>query len=305
MKFWACVLAIMVPGIVMADIASTTYTDKALSSKADDSTVVHKTGDETIGGTKTFSNTIVSTSPIPFTALGATLRSNDVNGLLSIHGSKINRLNLQTDNNNGVDLLVDDQYDKKITLIMKEQNTPTIELTNNDGYEASALIMKDDTGNKIQMGKAYTGRTELFMTGESNGIILEGESSDTVVVAEGETAGISASTPNGAIRLLTAPGYNNGNPTLMFRNAAGKEASISFDSTNYINLDQHLKAPSATIDGGLTIGNHITLTREVPSDFDNNTVPDTKWVNDRIEDARGVIPVGGADGTETAQIWIE
>lgn len=217
MKFWACVLAMMVPGIVMANIASTTYTDKALSSKADDSAVVHNTGDETISGTKTFSDTIV--------------------------------------------------------------------------------------GNSIHMGKAYTGDATLFMMGEYTELALESESSTVTATAGEDTAGIRMGTAHGDILIGTIQGVNNGNPSLAFTNT-DKQASISFDS-NFINLSQALKAPSATIDGILTIGNRIELAREVPSDFDNNTVPNTRWVNDRIEDARGVIPVGGADGTETAQIWIE
>lgn len=303
MKFWACVLAMMVPGIVMADIASTTYTDKALSSKADDSAVVHKTGDETISGSKTFSNTIVSTAPTPFMYPGTHLRASDEMVSLYMLGYKSNQLDMRTDNNNGVILSVDDQDDKESTLAMLEQGTPTIELTTNDGYEGSALIMKDNIYNRIQMGKAYTGETTLFMMGENTELALESESSAVTATAGGDSAGIRVGTPHSTILLGTTPGLNNGNPTLGFNNA-GKAATISFD-TNYINLDQTLKAPNATIDGILTIGNRIELAREVPSDFDNNTVPDTKWVNDRIEDARGVIPVGGADGTETAQIWIE
>lgn len=302
MKFWACVLAMMVPGIVMADIASTTYTDKALSSKADDSTVVHKTGDETIGGTKTFSNMIVSTAPWVIAAQSMDLGSNNDGASMRMRGSKSNQLLMNTDNN-GVVLSVDDQYDKEATLAMLEQGNTTIELTTNNGREAAALIMQDDTGNRIQMGKPYTGSAGLYMMGEYTEIGLEAESSDVYATASGDSAMISIGSSNGGVRLMTAPNFNNGKPTLGFNNA-GKTAYISFDS-NYINLDQHLKAPFATIGGVLTIGNRIELAREVPSDFDNNTVPDTKWVNDRIEDARGVIPVGGADGTETAQIWIE
>ncbi len=56
MRFFLCILAMVFPVMAMADIASTVYTDNALSTKADDSAVVHKTGNETISGTKTFSN---------------------------------------------------------------------------------------------------------------------------------------------------------------------------------------------------------------------------------------------------------
>lgn len=309
MKFWACVLAIMVPGIVMADIASTTYTDKALSSKADDSAVVHKTGDEIIGGSKTFSNTIVSTSPVAFASPGATLRSNDEAGSLNMHGLKVNQLVMNTENSDSVILSVDDQYDKKIALTMMEKGNPTIELTTNDGYEGSALIMKDDIYNRIYMGKAYTGETNLFMMGENTELALESESSAVTATAGGDAAGIRVGTPNGGILLGTIPGLNNGNPTLWFQHA-GKEANISFDSTNFINLSQDLKAPNATIDGVLTVASaikaaYIMIRDTISPDSDNEIVPNTRWVNDRIEDARGVIPVGGADGTETAQIWIE
>ncbi len=38
---------------------------------------------------------------------------------------------------------------------------------------------------------------------------------------------------------------------------------------------------------------------------DNNQVATAKWTEEKIDAARGVIPVGGADGDETAKIWIE
>lgn len=307
MKFWACVLAMMVPGIVMADIASTTYTDKALSSKADDSAVVHKTGDEIIGGTKTFSDTIVGISPVAFAAPNTNLRSDGENISLNMYGRKTNRLHMLTENSNSVILSTDDQDDEKIALTMLEKGNPTIELTNNDGNESSALIMKDDIRNTINMGIPYTGDTTLYMVGENTELNLEGEESNIYTSTGRDSAAISMGSPNGAIRLITATGFNNGNPTLGFNNAKGTMYFNLDPAGNLVITPQDASQPNILFfkEGNVAVMNTLLMHKTISPDTDNDTVANTKWVNDRIEDARGVIPVGGADGTETAQIWIE
>lgn len=82
--FILTVLSILTVNTAQADIASKIYTDNIanalenqISTKATDTAVVHKTGAETIQGTKTFSDTITSTkSGVVFSAPNATIRSN-------------------------------------------------------------------------------------------------------------------------------------------------------------------------------------------------------------------------------------
>lgn len=55
----------------------------------------------------------------------------------------------------------------------------------------------------------------------------------------------------------------------------------------------------------LTVANSITVKSDVATTSDNNQVATTKWTNDKIDAARGMIPVGGANSSEMAQIWVE
>lgn len=189
MRFFLCILAMVFPVMAMADIASTAYTDNALSTKADDSAVVHKTGNETISGTKTFSNAIVA----------RTIGSTSTN------------------------------------------------------YETSPFVLMPDSDS--------AGGPALFF---SNRSVTSVPAAISYRKVENGTAGVVA---------ISAP---------------GSEASVEIHPT-----------------AGYLFANRIILKDTVGSTVDDGSVPNTMWVNDRIEEARGVIPVGGADGTATAQIWIE
>ena len=181
MRFLLCFLAIMVPWCAMGDIASTTYTNNALDA------VVHKTGNETITGAKTFSDTIVSTK-------SGYILSGDNIGIRS-------------------------NYNPLIGLI-------------SDGAGGYMAYLQA-TGTSVDDAKLYLGPTSTKA--------MEFQVSDGAI-----------SMPN----------------TLMVAKT-------------------------------ITVGTDVAMTT------DSNQVATTKWTNDKIDAARGVIPNGGANSTQTAQIWVE
>lgn len=85
--------------------------------------------------------------------------------------------------------------------------------------------------------------------------------------------------------------------------AMGDIASTTY-TNNALDAVVH-KTGNETITGVKTFSGTLLISNDIASNTDSNQVATTKWTNDKIDAARGVIPNGGADSTQTAQIWVE
>ena len=62
---------------------------------------------------------------------------------------------------------------------------------------------------------------------------------------------------------------------------------------------------SEEIKGAKTFSGGVFVKSDIEEDNNTNQLATTKWTNEKIQAARGRIPLGGEDAEPSVQIWVE
>lgn len=91
-------------------------------------------------------------------------------------------------------------------------------------------------------------------------------------------------------QIVMAPAYNGTDPYLR---------------TDFTIIAKDASSSSFNMQGDLSITGSASVSTDVAQNSNSNQVATTKWTNEKIDTARRTIPVGSADATEYAEIWIQ
>lgn len=83
-------------------------------------------------------------------------------------------------------------------------------------------------------------------------------------------------------------------------NVLQKQIEQKADSRTVVHINGN-----ETIQGEKTFSGPVKVSAEIVNDSDDNSVATTKWTNDRIDDVRGTVRVGGPDSEQYVQMWVE